>query len=269
MNNDLPHNSLLRDSTLETGKLARKFNGLASELEGHLLPIEPQFLGLGTLLENLHATSTRLIEQPESLQGWEDDTNEMGPFLHALATFLPDNIHHLQLGDIARQRCEHVAAALREIARWLENARSQIDLRIRVAEADCIAAIQVEQLATVRNDLDCVSQHLRSQLAATLRLVPINRLRSLTQDFIGQLREAAMSLHDELAFIDHIARDTAELRTQLIEARSALSPHLDGSVDTSDVLARFEATYTMASERRAHWNEGPTHSDDSPDVEIF
>ncbi len=255
-------------SELQIDDLIQQLDSLADKLELQFHLIEPAFVELGALLETLHHTSTHFLEQSAENQR---DAQDVGHFIQAFVAILPDNIQHLQLGDVARQRGEHVTAALREIAHWLKNAHNQLDLRIRVTEAGCIASIQIQQLTAISADLDHMCQHFHEQLNAALQRAPSSSLPNHSQAIVDRQLETATTLRNELAALAQMTNATAQLRSQLMELHDALSPHLDDSVDTTRILDRFATSYTMNSERQIHQKSESQATDNSDfqSIEFF
>lgn len=75
-------------------------------------------------------------------------------------------VFYLQFGDIVRQKTEHIADALDEIADALDGPASQSEFCARATVADRVIAIQIGQLELVRSEVESVQRKLLESFRA-------------------------------------------------------------------------------------------------------
>jgi hypothetical protein len=119
------------------------------------------------LVEQLKtAASATADEAQKMLDHVVQGLHQAGECMHQITHHAEEAVFYLQFGDIIRQKTEHIAETLREIAGQLDPAAARSEFRARATTADRVIAIQVGQLELVRTEVASAQRKLAESFQA-------------------------------------------------------------------------------------------------------
>ena len=151
---------------------------------------EAQTLGgsharLCELAKELEATAGVTAAQAQALcDSVLGSLQQAGERMRQITHHAQEAVFYLQFGDIVRQKTEHIAAALNDVAERLSSAASWQDFRDHAAAVDRVFAIQIGQLDLIRKEVTAAQQKLEESF------------RSIAEE-TSQLRQGLHHGHEE------------------------------------------------------------------------
>ena len=159
--------------------LGDRITSVAEAIESHVAATRAaqrkEWMALG---RGAHTQLSELLAQLEDTAGstaneaqkfstlCSKDWRRQGNALRRITGHAGEAVFYLQFGDIVRQKTEHIAEALGEIAKWIDPAIPQSGFSSRAAEADRVIAIQIGQLNLIRTEVEAAQRKLAGAFRA-------------------------------------------------------------------------------------------------------
>jgi len=156
----------------------------------------------------------------------------------SMARLVHEVVYHLQLGDIVRQKSEHVAATLEQTAQQLSAANSDAEFGGQAVLADRVLEIQMGQLDLIRREVETASEKLTDsfrrlvdqgvQLCADLeRRTDSTEARGEPLDPLGGFRKDLSYLEDLHTQCSGLCQEARKAADRAAAASSTLSGHVE------------------------------------------
>lgn len=186
---------------------------------------------LSDLAEKLKtATSTTADEAQRMLDRVLHGLQHAGECMRRITHHTEEAVYYLQFGDIIRQKTEHIADALHAIADNLDCTASQREFCARAAAADRVIAIQIDQLESVRSEVESAQRKLSESFQAlgeeTARMRgTLDRWHALPIDSPNE-SDSLTAFKSDLLRMEDLHRQGHELR---LEARRSTRNAIEAS----------------------------------------
>jgi hypothetical protein len=159
-----------------------------------------------------------------------------------IARLADDAVYDLQLGDIIRQKSEHIAATLEQTAQQLSAALSDEEFGIQAALAERVLAIQTGHLELIRREIESAS----SKLSGSFRnLVDESKQLTAAMDrqasHPDQAQESAGPLEGFKADLRHLEQLHAQCGALCLNARNSASRAGDASATLATHVEELKA----------------------------